>query len=85
MDKEPKEVQDYTEQYAGIIMLRKGRVEDNEVWFGTVGNQLVSDGIFGSKEELIDNLNSVTITKVCKIVAGAFGRAIELSTKEKEQ
>ena len=30
-----KEEQNYTEQYAGIIMLRKGRIEDNEVWFGT--------------------------------------------------
>ena len=85
MEKETREEQDYTEQYAGIIMLRKGKVEDNDVWFGTVGNQLVSDGMFGSKKELIDNLNSLTITKICKIVAGAFGRAIELSTKEKKQ
>ena len=85
MDRKTKEEQDYTEQYAGIIMLRKGKVEDNDVWFGTVGNQLVSDGMFGSKEELIDNLNNITITKICKIVAGAFGRAIELSTKEKKQ
>ena len=53
-------------------MLRKGRVEDNEVWFGTVGNQLVSDGMFGTKEELIDNLNNITITRICRIVAGAF-------------
>lgn len=83
MDEKTKEEQDYTEQYAGIIMLRKGRLEDNEIWFGTVGNQLVSDGIFGSKEELIDNLNSITITKICKIVAGAFAKAIEYK-EEKE-
>lgn len=76
MEKETKEEQNYTEQYAGIIMLRKGKVEDNEVWFGTVGNQLVSDGSFGTKEELIDNLNSITLSRVCRIVAGAFERAI---------
>lgn len=83
MEKEVKKEQDYTEQYAGIIMLRKGRIEDNEVWFGTVGNQLVSDGAFGTKEELIDNLNSVTVTRICRIVAGAFERAITHKTVEK--
>ena len=83
MEKETKEEQNYTEQYAGIIMLRKGRVEDNEVWFGTVGNQLVSDGIFGTKEELIDNLNNITITRICRIVAGAFERAITHKEVEK--
>ena len=83
MDKKTEENQDYTEQYAGIIMLRKGRVEDNEVWFGTVGNQLVSDGIFGTKEELIDNLNNITLTRICRIVAGAFERAITHKEAEK--
>ena len=29
----------YTEQYQGIIMLRKGRMDDEEVWFATVGKQ----------------------------------------------
>lgn len=77
MDKKIEENQDYTEQYAGIIMLRKGRVGDYDVWFGTVGNQLVSDGSFGTKEELIDNLNSITLNRICRIVAGAFERAIE--------
>ena len=76
MGKETEEDPNYTEQYAGIIMLRKGRAGDNEIWFGTVGNQLVSDGIFGTKEELIDNLNSITLTRLCRIVAGAFERAI---------
>ena len=72
-----KEEQDYTEQYAGIIMLRKGRLEDHDVWFGTVGNQLVSDGYFGTKEELKDNLDNITLNRICRIVAGAFERAIE--------
>ena len=76
MDKK-EENQDYTEQYAGIIMLRKGRLEDYDVWFGTVGNQLVSDGTFGTKEELIENLNNITLNRIFKIVAGAFERAIE--------
>ena len=76
MDKETKEEQDYTEQYAGIIMLRKGKYEDKDIWFGTVGNQLVSDGMFEKKEELIENLNKITLERVCKIIAGAFERAI---------
>lgn len=73
-----------TEQYKGIIVLRKGRINDIDVWFGTVGNQLVSDGAFETKEQLIDNLDNLTLERVCKIVAGAFGRAVELS-KIKEQ
>lgn len=80
MDKKIEENQDYTEQYAGIIMLRKGQLEDDDVWFGTVGNQLVSDGTFGTKEELIDNLNSITLNRICRIVAGAF----EIAIKHKE-
>ena len=76
MDKEKEEIQDCTEQYAGIIMLRKGRYEDKDVWFGTVGNQLISDGAFEKREELIENLNKITLERVCKIIAGAFERAI---------
>ena len=68
--------QEYTEALHGVIMLRKGRLEEREVWFGTVGNQLVSDGAFETKKELIDNLEDVTLERVCKIVAGAFERAI---------
>ena len=44
-EKEPKLNQnenDYTEQYKGLIMLRKGKFEENEVWFATVGQILVS-------------------------------------------
>ena len=76
MDKEIKKEQDCTEQYTGIIMLRKGRYEDKDVWFGTVGNQLISDGVFEKKEELIENLNKITLERVCKMIAGAFERAI---------
>ena len=85
MNEETEKKQDCTEYYNGIIMLRKGKIEEKEVWFGTVGNQLVSDGTYEDKEKLVDNLNNVTIERVCKIVAGAFARAIELSTKDKEQ
>ena len=35
-----------TEQYKGIIMLRKGKLDDEEIWFATIGNQLISDGTF---------------------------------------
>ena len=78
-------MEDYTEQYKGIIILRKGRLNDEDIWFATVGNQLVSDGVFKTKEELINNMEDLSLEKVCKIVGGAFGRAIELSTKEKKQ
>ena len=73
-----------TEQYKGIIMLRKGRMDEADVWFATVGNQLVSDGIFKTKEELIANIEDLNLDRICRIVSGAFGRAIELSTKNKE-
>lgn len=75
----------YTEEYCGIINLRKGQHQDKEVWFGTVGKQIVSDGIFETKEELIENLENVTLERICKITAGAFGRAIELNNQSKEQ
>ncbi len=68
--------ENYTEQYKGIIMLRKGKIEDKEVWFGTVGRQLVSDGVFESKEKLTENLEEITLERICRIAAGAFERAI---------
>lgn len=77
--------ENYTEQYKGIIALRKGQANDEEIWFGTIGNQLVSDGTFKTKEELIKNLENLTLERVCKMISGAFGRVIELSTKNKEQ
>ena len=75
--------ENYTEQYRGIIMLRKGQVNDMETWFATVGNQLVSDGGFGTKEKLIENLEKVTLDRICKISAGVFGRMVELKKEEK--
>ena len=77
--------ENYTEQYKGIIMLRKGRMDDEDIWFATVGNQLVSDGAFKTKEELINNMEELSLERVCKIIAGAFERAIELATNNKEQ
>ena len=75
-----------TEQYRGIIMLRKGQYNEKEVWFGTVGNQVVSDGVYETKEEVIKNLENVTLERICKIVAGAFSRTIEISKSiNKEQ
>lgn len=68
--------EDYTEQYRGVIVLRKGKADEEELWFATVGNQIVSDGAFKTKKELIKNLENVTLERVCKIVAGAFERAI---------
>ena len=76
---------DYTEQYRGIIMLRKGRADDEDVWFATVGNHLVSDGVYKTKEELIESLENLNLETVCKIILGAVGRVIELSTKNEKQ
>ena len=76
---------DYTEQYRGIIMLRKGREKDEDVWFATVGNQLVSDGAYKTKEKLIESLENLNLETVCKIILGAVGRVIELSTKNEKQ
>ena len=77
--------ENYTEQYKGIIMLRKGREEDEDVWFATVGNHLVSDGAYKTKEELIDSLENLNLETVCKIILGVVGRVIELSTKNEKQ
>lgn len=77
--------ENYTEQYKGIIMIRKGRVEDEEVWFATVGKQLVSNGVYKTKKELIESLENLNLETVCKIIAGAVGRVIELSTKNEKQ
>lgn len=77
--------ENYTEQYKGIIMLRKGREKDEDVWFATVGKHLVSDGAYKTKEELIESLENLKLETVCKIILGAVGRVIELSTKNEEQ
>lgn len=69
--------EEYTEQYKGIILLRKGRVEDEDVWFATVGKQLVSNGVYKTKEELIESLENLNLETICKIITGAFARAIE--------
>ena len=77
--------EEYTEQYKGIIMLRKGRKDEADIWFATVGNQIVSDGVFKTKKELIGNVENLTLERVCKMISGAFGRAIELSTIKTKQ
>ena len=79
------EEENYTEQYRGIIVIRKARMEDEDVWFATVGNQLVSEGVYKNKEEPIEKLEDLKLETVCKIIAGAFGRAIELYNKNEKQ
>ena len=69
--------ENYTEQYKGIIILRKGKVKDEDVWFATVGKQLVSNGVYKTKEELIESLENLNLETICKIITGAFARAIE--------
>lgn len=82
MGEAAEEEQEYTEALHGVIMLRKGKLEERDVWFGTVGNQLVSDSTFETKKELIENLETVTLDRICKIVAGAFERAINYKTEK---
>ena len=77
--------ENYTEQYRGIIILRKGRTDDEDVWFATVGNHLVSDGMYKTKEELIESLENLNLETVCKIILGVVGRMMELSTKNEKQ
>lgn len=79
-----EEEEDYTQQYKGIIMLRKAHVEEEVVWFATVGNQLVSDGVYKTKKELTESLEKLNLETICRIIAGAFGRAIELTKNEKQ-
>lgn len=74
--------ENYTEQYRGIIMLRKARMNDEDVWFATVGNQLVSDGVYKTKEELIESLENLNLETVCKIISGAFAKAIEFKIEK---
>lgn len=76
---------DCTEQYRGIIMLRKGREKDEDVWFATVGRQIVSDRVYKTKKELIESLESLNLETICKIISGAIGRVIELSTNNEKQ
>lgn len=76
---------DYTEQYRGIIMLRKGREKDEDVWFATVGRKIVSDGVYKTKKELIESLENLNLETICKIITGAIGRVIELSTNNEKQ
>lgn len=84
-EKEPKLSQnenDYTEQYKGLIMLRKGKLEEKEVWFATVGQMLVSDGAFGTKEELINNMENLTLDRICKIMIGVANRILKLDEEK---
>lgn len=73
-----QEEKDYTEQYKGIIMLRKGKFEEEEVWFATIGTMLISDGAFKTKEALIDNIENLTLGRVCKIMIGVANRILKL-------
>lgn len=61
-------------------MLRKSRMNDEDIWFATVGHQLVSKGPYKTKEELIKELENLNLETVCKIISGVFGRVIELSS-----
>ena len=67
-EKEPKLSQnenDYTEQYKGLIMLRKGKLEENEVWFATVGQMLISDG---DGKKIMENAEDNKKRKLTKLL-----------------
>lgn len=83
-NKQNETEENFTEQYKGIICLRKGQLEDKEVWFATVGRQLISDEAFDTKEELIENIENVTLDRVTRIAAGIFGRMMDLNNEKHE-
>lgn len=80
---ENKEVE-ATETVHGIICVRKGQHQGKDVWFATVGNQCVTRGTYAKKEDVLKDLENYDLSTICKVVAGAFERAISLS-KTKEQ
>lgn len=71
-----------TEIVYGIISVRKGQHQGKEVWFATVGKQCVSRGTYGTKEEVLKDLENFDISTICKIVAGAFERAINFKIEK---
>lgn len=73
-----------TETVHGIICVRKGQHEGKEIWFATVGNQCVSREIYDTKEKVLEDLENYDIGTICKIVAGAFERAITISKNEQQ-
>lgn len=79
---ENKEVE-ATETVYGIICVRKGKYEGKDVWLATVGNQCVSRGTYDTKDKVLKDLENFDISTICKIVAGAFERAISLSKTKK--
>ena len=39
---------------------------------------LVSDGAFDTKDALKENLENITLDRICKIMIGVFDRAIKI-------
>ena len=62
-------------------MWPRGFTNDGEF----VGRQIVSDGTYATKEELIESLEKLSLETVCRIISGAVGRVIELTTKDEKQ
>ena len=71
-----------TEQYKGIIMLRKGKAEDEDVSVTARTHHKITGCIYKTKEELINSLENLNLETICKIIAGAFERAIEFKTEK---
>ena len=67
MGEKATEEQECTEALHGIILLRKGQLEGRDIWFGTVGKQLVSDGMYNTKKELIENLENLTLDRFSRM------------------
>ena len=43
---------------------------------------LASDGAFETKEELINNLENITLDRVCKIMIGVANRILKLDEEK---
>ena len=73
-----------TESLYGMVMLRKLRNENKDVWVGTVGNTIVSRGTFESKEKLIEDMERIDLEGICRLIGGCMGAIINRMQKEEK-
>lgn len=57
----------FSEFYKGITRIVKTKEHDEDVWFGVIGNTIVSRGTFKTKEECIKDLECIDYEQICKM------------------
>lgn len=73
---------DFNEVYKGITRIVKTKENDEDVWFAVIGKTIVSRGIFKTKEECINDLESVDYEQICKIAFAIATALKDYQTKE---